>query len=395
MAATADDVKARLAQVSAPDGRPVTDTGALSEILVSDGKVYLSITVDAAQAQAWEPVRAAVERTVRGTPGVTSALVALTAERKAGSSPVAPPRAAPAAGGHSHAGHSHAGHTHPAPPAQASAATQKESPGIAGVGKIIAVASGKGGVGKSTLAANLALGLSALGLKVGLLDADIYGPSVPRLLGLKGKPEVDGRIMQPLKAFGLKVMSIGFLVEEETPMIWRGPMVMSAISQMLKEVSWAPLDILVVDMPPGTGDAQLTMAQQVPLAGAVIVSTPQDLALIDARRGIAMFEKVNVPVLGVVENMSYFLCPECGTRSDIFGHGGARHEAERLKVPFLGEVPLHMSIRETSDAGRPLVATMPDSTEAGIYRNIAQNVLDALEGRRSTTRAAPRIVMES
>jgi len=388
--ATADDVKARLAQVTAPDGRPVTDTGALSEILVSDGKVYISITVDASQAQAWEPVRVAVERTVRATPGVTSALVALTAERKAGSAPAPAARPTPPAGGHSHAGHSHAGHTHPAP-----ANTQKESPGIAGVGRIIAVASGKGGVGKSTLAANLALGLASLGLKVGLLDADIYGPSVPRLLGLKGKPEVEGRIMQPLSAYGLKVMSIGFLVEEETPMIWRGPMVMSAISQMLKEVAWAPLDILVVDMPPGTGDAQLTMAQQVPLAGAVIVSTPQDLALIDARRGIAMFEKVNVPVLGVVENMSYFMCPECGTRSDIFGHGGARHEAERLKVPFLGEVPLHMSIRETSDAGRPVVATLPDSVEAGIYRKIAQNVLDSLDGRRSTTRAAPRIVIES
>lgn len=389
--ATADDVKARLAQVTAPDGRPVTETGALSEILVSDGKVYLSITVDAAQAQAWEPVRAAVERTVRGTPGVTSALVALTAERKAGSAPAQPTRTAPpAGGGHSHAGHSHAGHAHPAP-----ANPQKESSGLPGVGKIIAVASGKGGVGKSTLAANLALGLASLGLKVGLLDADIYGPSVPRLLGLKGKPEVEGRIMQPLNAYGLKVMSIGFLVEEETPMIWRGPMVMSAISQMLKEVAWAPLDILVVDMPPGTGDAQLTMAQQVPLAGAVIVSTPQDLALIDARRGIAMFEKVNVPVLGVVENMSYFMCPECGTRSDIFGHGGARHEAQRLKVPFLGEVPLHMSIRETSDAGRPVVATLPDSVEAGIYRTIAQSVLDSLAGRSSATRAAPRIVMES
>ncbi|WP_018390057.1 Mrp/NBP35 family ATP-binding protein [Ancylobacter sp. FA202] len=390
--ATADDVKARLAQVSAPDGRPVTEAGVLSDILVSDGKVYMSITVDAAQAQAWEPVRAAVERTVRGTPGVTSALVALTAERKAGLPPVAShtPAAARAPGGHSHAGHSHAGHTHAQPPAD----PQKEAPGLPGVGAIIAVASGKGGVGKSTLAANLALGLAASGLKVGLLDADIYGPSVPRLMGLKGRPEVNGRMITPMQAFGLKVMSIGFLVEEETPMIWRGPMVMSAISQMLKEVNWAPLDILVVDMPPGTGDAQLTMAQQVPLAGAVIVSTPQDLALIDARRGIAMFQKVNVPVLGVVENMSYFMCPHCGTRSDIFGHGGARHEAQRLGVPFLGEVPLQMSIRETSDAGLPVVATRPDSPEAGIYRAIAQSVRDSLAGRRSTARAAPRIVME-
>ncbi|QFR31836.1 Mrp/NBP35 family ATP-binding protein [Ancylobacter sp. TS-1] len=401
MAVTADEVKARLAQVSAPDGRPVTETGALSDILVSDSKVYLSITVDAAQAQLWEPVRAAVERTVRGTPGVTSALVALTAERRAGSAPAGGAQSVRVSGqgdhqGHSHAGHAHAGHAHAGHAhAQAPADPQKESSGLPGVGSIIAVASGKGGVGKSTLAANLALGLAASGLRVGLLDADIYGPSVPRLMGLKGRPDVQGRMITPMHAFGLKVMSIGFLVEEETPMIWRGPMVMSAISQLLKEVNWAPLDILVVDMPPGTGDAQLTMAQQVPLAGAVIVSTPQDLALIDARRGIAMFEKVNVPVLGIVENMSYFLCPHCGGRSDIFGHGGARHEAQRFGVPFLGEVPLHLSIREASDAGLPLVATKPDSPEAQIYRDIAAAVREALAGRRGSARAAPRIVVES
>ncbi|QIB32871.1 Mrp/NBP35 family ATP-binding protein [Ancylobacter pratisalsi] len=395
--ATADEVKARLAQVSAPDGRPVTQTGTLSEILVSEGKVYMSITVDAAEAQAWEPVRAAVERTVRGTPGVTSALVALTAERKAGSAPAGgsaqPVRVSGQGAQPGHAGHAHEGHSHaaPRPPAD----PQKESPGLPGVGAIIAVASGKGGVGKSTLAANLALGLSSLGLKVGLLDADIYGPSVPRLMGLRSKPDVQGKMLQPLESWGLKVMSIGFLVEEETPMIWRGPMVMSAISQMLKEVAWAPLDVLVVDMPPGTGDAQLTMAQQVPLAGAVIVSTPQDLALIDARRGIAMFQKVNVPVLGVVENMSYFMCPHCGTRSDIFGHGGARHEAQRLGVPFLGEVPLQMSIRETSDAGLPVVATQPDSPEAEIYRSIARSVRDALAGTTAGARKGPRIMVES
>ncbi|MCK0196184.1 Mrp/NBP35 family ATP-binding protein [Ancylobacter sp. 6x-1] len=397
MAVTADEVKARLAQVSAPDGRPVTQAGVLSEIVVSDGKVYLSLTVDASQAQSWEPVRAAVERTVRGTPGVTSALVALTAERKAGSAPASPPPAAAghSHAGHSHAGHSHAGHTHAAPGRTPPADPQKEGRGLPGVGAIIAVASGKGGVGKSTLAANLALGLSSLGLKVGLLDADIYGPSVPRLMGLKGKPEVAGKMLQPLQSWGLKVMSIGFLVEEETAMIWRGPMVMSAISQLLKEVDWAPLDVLVVDMPPGTGDAQLTMAQQVPLAGAVIVSTPQDLALIDARRGIAMFEKVNVPVLGVVENMSYFVCPHCGGRSDIFGHGGARHEAQRLGVPFLGEVPLQMAIRETSDGGRPIVATQPDSPEAQAYRAIAAAVRAALAGRHASARPAPRIVVEN
>jgi ATP-binding protein involved in chromosome partitioning len=255
---------------------------------------------------------------------------------------------------------------------------QSEIPGIAAV---IAVASGKGGVGKSTTALNLALGLRDLGLRVGLLDADIYGPSVPRLTGIHEKPALnDARKMIPIQRFGLAIMSIGFLVEEETAMIWRGPMVMSAITQMLRDVAWGTLDILVVDMPPGTGDAQLTLAQNVPLKGAIIISTPQDLSLIDARRGLAMFKKVNVPVLGIVENMSYFQCPQCGTRSDIFGHGGARLEAERLGVPFLGEIPLHMSIRATSDSGTPVVDSEPDGPHAAIYRAIGTKVRDQLQG---------------
>ena len=234
---------------------------------------------------------------------------------------------------------------------------------------IIAVASGKGGVGKSTVAVNLALGLSALGLKVGLLDADIYGPSVPRLLAIKDKPRSDGKTLQPIERFGLKAMSIGFLVNEDTPMIWRGPMVMSALTQMLGDVAWAPLDVLVVDMPPGTGDAQLTLAQRVPLKGAIIVSTPQDLALIDARKGLAMFKTTAVPVLGIVENMSTFVCPHCGKESHIFGHGGARETAAQLGVDFLGEIPLVMSIRETSDAGTPIVAKEPgQSRSARVYR---------------------------
>jgi ATP-binding protein involved in chromosome partitioning len=261
------------------------------------------------------------------------------------------------------------------------------------VESIIAVASGKGGVGKSTTAVNLALGLRDLGLKVGILDADIYGPSLPKLLAIRERPQtIGGTRLKPISKYGLTVMSIGFLIEEETPMIWRGPMVMSALTQMLREVEWGTLDVMVVDMPPGTGDAQLTMAQQVPLKGAVIVSTPQDLALIDARRGIAMFKRVNVPVLGLVENMSYFMCPECGTRSDIFGHGGARHEAERLGVPFLGEVPLHMAIREKSDAGLPVVASEPDGPHAAVYREIAAKVRGELAG---STRAAPKIVIEA
>jgi ATP-binding protein involved in chromosome partitioning len=280
-------------------------------------------------------------------------------------------------------------------PAPQARATSKAA-GIPGIKHVIAVASGKGGVGKSTTAVNLALGLRDLGLKVGMLDADIYGPSLPKLFAIREKPEtIDGKRLKPIERYGLKIMSIGFLIEEETPMIWRGPMVMSALTQMLHEVEWGKLDIIVVDMPPGTGDAQLTMAQQVPLKGAVIVSTPQDLALIDARRGVAMFKRVNVPVLGVVENMSYFLCPECGTRSDIFSHGGARHEAKRLGVPFLGEVPLHMTIREKSDSGLPVVATEPDSPYTKIYRDIAAKVLEQIKGGASSGRQAPKIVIEA
>jgi ATP-binding protein involved in chromosome partitioning len=300
----------------------------------------------------------------------------LTAERKPGSPPPAP---AP----HRHA-HSHSPGVQPVAahrPPQGAASPMSKQAEIPGVGAVIAVASGKGGVGKSTTALNLALGLRDLGLRVGLLDADIYGPSVPRLTGIHEKPQLnDDRKMIPIQRFGLAIMSIGFLVEEDTAMIWRGPMVMSAITQMLRDVAWGTLDILVVDMPPGTGDAQLTLAQNVPLKGAVIISTPQDLSLIDARRGLAMFKKVNVPVLGIVENMSYFQCPECGTRSDIFGHGGARHEAERLGVPFLGEIPLHMSIRTTSDDGNPVVASDPDGPHAAIYRAIGTKVRDQLQG---------------
>jgi ATP-binding protein involved in chromosome partitioning len=383
MAVSKADVLKCLEAVKSPQGTALPQTGVLSEIVATDGKVFFSMTVDAAAVQSWEPVRKAAEAAVKGLPGVVSAMVALTGERAAGSArPSAPPQAA----------HSH-GHAPAAPrPGQRPVPQGTPVPGIPGVGAIIAVASGKGGVGKSTTAVNLALGLRDLGLKVGILDADIYGPSVPKLLAIKGKPEtLGGTRLKPMEGYGLKVMSIGFLIEEETPMIWRGPMVMSALTQMLREVEWGQLDVMVVDMPPGTGDAQLTMAQQVPLRGSVIVSTPQDLALIDARRGIAMFKRVNVPVLGIVENMSYFQCPQCGTRSDIFGHGGARHEADRLGVPFLGEVPLHIDIREKSDSGRPVVATDPDGPHAKIYREIAARVRDGLAGGR----AAPRIVIEA
>ncbi len=375
MAVTKDQVLAALEGVKSPEGTPLPKTGTLSEVVASDGKVFFSISVDAGEVKAWEPVRKQAEEAVRAIAGVQSALVALTAERKPGAGGARPPQAAPAG---------------------ARAAPRGESTqGVPGVEAIIAVASGKGGVGKSTTAVNLALGLAALGLKVGILDADIYGPSLPKLLAIKERPQtLGGTRLKPITRYGLTVMSIGFLIDEETPMIWRGPMVISALTQMLREVEWGTLDVMVVDMPPGTGDAQLTMAQQVPLKGAVIVSTPQDLALIDARRGISMFRRVNVPVLGIVENMSYFLCPECGTRSDIFGHGGARREAERLSVPFLGEVPLHMTIREKSDAGLPVVATEPDGPHAKIYRDIAARVRDQLKGA-AAGRAAPKIVVEA
>ncbi|MDB5564136.1 MAG: sodium:proton antiporter [Tardiphaga sp.] len=363
-----------LAKVTSPRGVPLVHANVLSEISVTDGKVLFSINVDAAEARAWESVRAQAEAAVRAIPGVTGAMVALTAERKPGAAP-AP---APHRHGHDHGVQPVSAHRPPQNPAGSPMSKQAEIPGIAAV---IAVASGKGGVGKSTTALNLALGLRDLGLRVGLLDADIYGPSVPRLAGIREKPTLDDhKKMIPILKFGLSIMSIGFLVEEETAMIWRGPMVMSAITQMLRDVAWGTLDVLVVDMPPGTGDAQLTLAQNVPLKGAVIVSTPQDLALIDARRGLAMFTKVNVPVLGIVENMSFFQCPHCGTRSDIFGHGGARHEAERLGVPFLGEVPLHMSIRAMSDAGTPVVESEPDGPHAAIYRAIGAKIRDRLQG---------------
>ena len=371
MSVTQQQVQDVLAKVASPRGVALTNAGVLSAIAVNDGKVFFSINVDAAEARAWESVRAAAENAVRAIPGVSMAMVALTAERKPGSASPAPPQR------QAHGVPNVAAHR-PPQGAQSPMSKQAEIPGVAAV---IAVASGKGGVGKSTTALNLALGLRDLGLRVGLLDADIYGPSVPRLTGLREKPQLDGeRKMIPLKRFGLSIMSIGFLVEEETAMIWRGPMVMSAVTQMLRDVAWGTLDVLVVDMPPGTGDAQLTLAQNVPLKGAIIISTPQDLSLIDARRGLAMFRKVNVPVLGIVENMSYFQCPHCGTQSDIFGHGGARHEAERLGVPFLGEIPLHISIRTTSDSGTPVVESEPNGPHAAIYRAIAAKVRDQLKG---------------
>ena len=332
---------------------------------------------------------------VKAIPGVAGAMVALTAEKKGGGmeAPVPPrPAAAPR-----RARHRQPRLPHAAPHAPASHSQGKR--GVPGIEAIIAVASGKGGVGKSTTAVNIALGLAANGLKVGMLDADIYGPSMPRLLNIHGRPQtVDGKILKPMENYGLKVMSMGFLVDEETPMIWRGPMVMSALTQMLREVEWGELDVLVVDMPPGTGDAQLTMAQQVPLAGAVIVSTPQDLALIDARKGLNMFKKVDVPLLGIVENMSYFVAPDTGKRYDIFGHGGARKEAERLGVPFLGEVPLrHGNPRNVGcrRAGRRLEAGRRRGEDLPRHRHESLGADRRGTRRRRKPQSGDRVRVES
>jgi len=391
-----DAVLERLGGIRGPDDdRDIVRRGMVSDIVIANGRVMFSITVPAERASAYEPMRAAAETAVKAMPGVAGAMVVLTAEKKGGTSspaPRPPPQPMPPAQPQRAHAHAPPGGTPPAP----RAARQPAKAEVPGVDAIIAVASGKGGVGKSTTAVNLALAMHANGLRVGILDADIYGPSMPRLLHLTGRPEsIGGRTLKPMEAYGIKVMSMGFLVEEETPMIWRGPMVVSALTQMLREVAWGELDVLVVDMPPGTGDAQLTMAQQVPLAGAVIVSTPQDLALIDARKGLNMFRRVDVPVLGIVENMSYFIAPDTGARYDIFGHGGARREAERLGVPFLGEVPLVMEIRETSDAGTPIVVAAPDGPHAKVYREIAARAWEGVRHERAEGgRTPPKIVVE-
>lgn len=374
---TRERVLEQLSRVKGPNLEgDIVSLQLVSDILVQDGKVTFSISVPPERAAELEPLREAAEKSVSLIEGVSTVTAVLTAERRPGA------QSAPPSG---------AGQGRAAPPPGAPQTTM----GVPGVASIIAVASGKGGVGKSTTAVNLALALQQQGMKVGILDADIYGPSMPRLLGSADKPGKAGDKLAPIEAYGLKVMSMGFLIGEDEPVIWRGPMVISALTQMLREVDWGTLDVIVVDMPPGTGDAQLTMAQQVPLAGAIIVSTPQDIALIDARKGLNMFRKVNVPILGLIENMSYFICPKCSERSDIFGHGGAREEADRLGAPFLGEVPLHMDIRSHSDSGTPIVVSDPSGAHAECYKQIAARTIERLEFENSEkTSAGPKIVIE-
>jgi ATP-binding protein involved in chromosome partitioning len=354
-------------------GKDIVSSGMIRGLQTKDGNVAFAIEVDPDKGAGLEPLRKEAEEAVYDLAGVISATVVLTADRPSSGANQGPP-----------------------PPMDQGGGAGGPPPMLPGVASIVAVASGKGGVGKSTTAVNLALGLAAGGHKTGLLDADIYGPSMPRMMGITGQPSSsDGTTLDAMENYGVKVMSMGFLVEEDTPMIWRGPMVQSALEQMMRDVSWGELDVMVIDMPPGTGDAQLTLAQRVPLTGAIIVSTPQDIALLDARKGLNMFRKVDVPVLGLIENMSYFNCPHCGERSEIFSHGGARAEADRLGMDFLGEIPLDMIIRETSDGGRPIVDSEPESEHAQSYRAIADMVWEKIEHSLSDQGAqAPKIVIQ-
>lgn len=360
---TPDDVLAALKSVVDPArNKDVVALGLIQGLQVKDGHISFALEVAPEEGRTKEPLRLACEKAALALKGARSVTAVLTAHK---------PAASP----------------------QTGRAGAPDRQGPIGVKAVIAVASGKGGVGKSTVAVNLAVALSQLGRTVGLLDADIYGPSIPRMLGLKGKPtSKDGKILQPMQAWGLKAISIGSLIGDDQPMIWRGPMVMTALTQLIYDVEWAPLDVLVVDMPPGTGDAQLTLAQRVPLAGAVIVSTPQDVALIDARKGLAMFRKTHVPVFGIVENMSTFVCPNCGHESHIFGHGGARETAANLGTDFLGEIPLHIRVRETSDGGTPITALDPKGPQAKAFVAVAERVAAKLDA--GDTHTAPRITIE-
>jgi ATP-binding protein involved in chromosome partitioning len=360
---TENDILTRLRTVLIPaSGQNIADADIVSGLVLKDGHVQFSLEIEPSHAEGMEPVRKQAEQAVGKLAGVLSVTAVLTAHKAA---------------------------EQPAPQAQA-----QPKQLLPQVGAIIAVASGKGGVGKSTTAANLAVAFRSMGLRTAMLDADIYGPSLPTMMGISGRPQSpDGKTIIPMEAHGVTCMSIGFLVPQDTPMIWRGPMVMGALEQMMGDVQWGPQDVLVVDMPPGTGDAQLTMAQRVPIAGAVIVSTPQDLSLIDAKKGLNMFRKVEVPVLGIVENMSYFLCPHCNERSDIFAHGGAAQAAIQLGVDFLGEIPLDMAIRSGGDDGTPIVAANPNGDYSLAYQKIAKKVWEKV-GTGAAQPKAPKISLE-
>lgn len=367
--------RAALSHITLPDGGRLIDGPRLSAPVfdATGSKLSAALTIAPHEADAFAPIRAEAEAAALKIDGVTKAVITLTADAASQPAKPAPVKPAPAK---------------PVPQLNA-APKPPAAPLLPEVGMVVAVASGKGGVGKSTTTVNLALALREAGLKVGILDADIYGPSLPTLLGLTGKPRMaaDGRRLLPMEAWGVKALSVGNLVDPDTAMIWRGPMITAAITQLVAEVDWGRLDVLLIDMPPGTGDAQLAVAQNSPLKAAIIVSTPQDLALIDARRGITMFQKLAVPVLGVIENMSHFHCPDCGGRHEIFGHGGAEAEAAQIDVPFLGAVPLTIDLRRSADLGRPLMATDPEGVVGQAFRAIASRVVAQLKSAAQKARA--------
>ena len=358
-------VLAALGRVVDPSkGQDIVSSGQVGSVSVEGGRVSFILEVDPDRGGALEPLRQAAEAAVKALDGVDQVQAVMTAHAAAGQAKPAPKGPVPDLGLKDFT---------PKPKAP-------EKPGkLPGVANVVAIASGKGGVGKSTVSANLAVALAARGLKVGLLDADVYGPSQPRMLGVSGRPSAAGDTILPLRNHGVTVMSLGFMVEDEEAIVWRGPMLMGALQQMLAQVQWGRLDVLLVDLPPGTGDVQMTLCQKTDVAGAVVVSTPQDIALLDAKKGIDMFQRMETPILGIVENMAGFVCDGCGKTHYPFGHGGAKAEAERLSVPFLGEIPLHLSIREAGDNGAPIITVNPDSDEARPFWAIADSLIETLQ----------------
>ncbi|MBL4749907.1 MAG: Mrp/NBP35 family ATP-binding protein [Amylibacter sp.] len=344
-----DDILAALKTVLTPAGQDIVSAGMVKALTIDEGSVRFVFEVPPAQAQDLEVVRTAAQELIQAIDGVGSVSVVMTA------------------------------HNSPAPPPDLKPGRKSEPTGpqkIPGIEAIIAIASGKGGVGKSTLSVNLAVALAVEGKRVGLLDADVFGPSQPRMLGVSGRPaSPDGKTILPLRNHGVTMMSIGLMTNEDEAVVWRGPMLIGALQQMLNQVQWGALDVLIVDLPPGTGDVQMTLAQKAEITGAIIVSTPQDVALIDARKGIDMFNKLGTPILGMVENMSYQICTNCGHREHPFGHGGVKAEAAKMGVPLLAELPLHVDIRIASDSGAPIVVSKPESPQAQAFRTLAKNLI--------------------
>ncbi len=349
MSVTRDSILEVLKTIKAPGGADVVSAGMVRALTVEDGDVRFVLEIDPSRAEAMEQVRIEAETALQAVPDVGKVSVVMTAH----SAPAAPPDLSPG---------------RPAAP--------KGPQKVPGIDRILAIASGKGGVGKSTVTANLAVALAAEGRRVGLLDADVYGPSQPRMLGVSGRPaSPDGKTILPMRNHGVTMMSLGLMTREDEAVVWRGPMLMGALQQMLTQVQWGALDVLLVDLPPGTGDVQMTLAQKAEVTGAIIVSTPQDIALLDARKGIDMFNKLHVPIIGMIENMSTHVCSQCGHEEHVFGHGGVASEAEKLGVPLLAEIPLAIEIRRASDGGAPIVVSAPDSPQAVVFRDVARRLV--------------------